>query len=102
MSSDNSKMNQKILGQHGIVLSKDVYSPRNSDTRLPEYVEIVIEALLDHNIQVDESAHGAKLARIAKEYHAAKVSQDAWAQFLESYIFLSFEEESLGKTPGRR
>lgn len=94
-------MNQKLLEQHGIVLSKDVYSPRNSDTRVPEYVEIIIEALLDHDIQVDQSMQVAKLARIAKEYYTAKVSQDTWVHFLGSYIFLSFEE-SFGKTSRRR
>lgn len=94
-------MNQEVLEQHGIILSQDVYSPRTGDIRIPEYVGVIIESLLDHNIRVDEFVQVAKLARIAKEYNAAKVSQETWVHFLGSYIFLGFDE-SLGRTSKRR
>lgn len=55
MSSEKSAINRKVLEQHGIILSEDVYSPRNSETKVPEYLENVIEAILEHDIQVPNS-----------------------------------------------
>lgn len=146
MSSEKSAINRKVLEQRGIILLEDVYSPRNSDTRVPEYLENVIEALLDYDVQVpnslrlffekerqqfseitkaeytvsppttafyaiphdlkspmireikvieDKFEQIAKLARIAREYDASKVSAQAWEHFLRSYIFLSPEDSGM-------
>lgn len=148
MSSDKSTINRKVLAQHGIILSEVVLSPRNSDIRVPEYVIFIIEALLEHDIQIPDSLRSlfekeqqqqspeitdakeytvsppttafyslphdlkkplsredkaiedkfeniAKLARIAREYDVAKVSQETWEHFLGSYIFRSFEDSGM-------
>ena len=52
MSSNKSPIDRKVLEEHGIILSDHVYSPRNSETKVPEYVGNVIEALLEHDVQV--------------------------------------------------
>lgn len=43
----------------------------------------------------DKFEQVAKLARIAREYDASKVSTQAWEHFLRSYIFLSFEDSGM-------
>ncbi|GAM43369.1 hypothetical protein TCE0_047f18121 [Talaromyces pinophilus] len=51
MSSNKSPIDRKVLEEHGIIVSDNVYSPRNSETKVPEYVGNVIEALLEHDVQ---------------------------------------------------
>lgn len=150
MSSGKSTIDRRLLKQHGITFSEDVYSPRNNKLdrenmdQVPEHVEYIREALLDYDIQVpgslqslfekeqhslnitnedcsilppqsvffsvpqnlvqsmsreikaseDKFEEVAKLARIAREYASAKVSQQTWESFLRSYIFQSFEDSA--------
>jgi hypothetical protein len=135
MSSDKPTLDRRVLEQHGLIFSEEVYSPRSdkSTARVPEHVEHTREALLEHDIQVPDTLRSlfekeqklidaecsvlpppsafqplphntgikaqfeqvAKLARIAREYAAAQVSQQTWEHFLRSYIFQSFEESAM-------
>jgi hypothetical protein len=63
MSSDKPRLDRKVLEQHGVIYSEDVYSPstrtgaRNSDTAfsLPDHVESLREALLDFGTPIPET-----------------------------------------------
>lgn len=61
-SSKKVTKDRKFLEQHGIILSKGVYSPRKIGInekedafQIPEYVKIFIEYLLDHDFQFPDS-----------------------------------------------
>jgi hypothetical protein len=151
MSSRKSTIDRILLEQHGIIFSEDVFSPhsnkldRKNMAQVPEHVEYIREALLDHDIQVpgslqtlfekeqqslnmiradysilppqsvffslphnlvqpmtgeikaieDKFEQVAKIARIGREYAAAKVSQETWEDFLRSYIFQSFQDSAI-------
>lgn len=148
MSSDKLTINRKVLDEHGIFFSEDVYPPRNTDInkkdmfQVPEHVENIIEALLEHDIRIPDSLQSlfekeqqitnaeysvlpptkaffsiphdsirpmgreieaieekfekvVSVARIAREYDAAKVSQETWKHFLRSYIFRGFEDSAV-------
>ncbi|QKX59276.1 uncharacterized protein TRUGW13939_06408 [Talaromyces rugulosus] len=151
MSSRKLTLERILLERHGITFSEDVFSPHSNKldgknmVQVPEHVEYIREALLDHDIQVpgslkslfekeqqsvdmikadysvlppqsvffsiphnlvqsmtreikateDKFEQVAKIARMGREYAAAKVSQETWEDFLRSYIFQSFEDSAI-------
>jgi hypothetical protein len=54
MPSKKPVLDRKVLAQHGIVYSEDVYSPLGSACPLPAHVESLREALLDFDRLIPE------------------------------------------------